>query len=279
MSLRKLPNIKAQKPPEVFSFEYSDEALQKWDADISAKDSGSGNVINILDGIGVDPWTGEGVSSNYIAAEIDRIGPRDIVVNLNSFGGDFFEGVAIYNMLRMHKHKITVNILSLAASAASIIAMSGDEILIGKSCDIMVHNAWSVVVGNRHDLRAAIDVVEPFDRAMAAVYADRSGQDEKTASEWMDNETWFTGEEAIKAGLADGYLPSDMKVKTQSKQPAQINAVRQLDSICAKAGIPRSKRRSLIGEVKSGMHDAARTATHDAGEIIAAIEELRQSIK
>ncbi|TKA83994.1 Clp protease ClpP, partial [Sulfitobacter sp. 15WGC] len=73
---------------------------------------------------------GDGVTSKRIAGALRSIGERDVRVDINSPGGDFFEGVAIYNMLREHKAKVTVNVLGLAASAASVIAMAGDEIKV-----------------------------------------------------------------------------------------------------------------------------------------------------
>ena len=86
MTLRKLPGIKAKKLPDVCSFEYSDEAFQKWDSGIAARAAGSDNVISILDVIGNDPWSDSGVTSRYIAQELARIGENDVVVNLNSPG-------------------------------------------------------------------------------------------------------------------------------------------------------------------------------------------------
>ena len=88
---------------------------------------------------------------------------------------------------------VTVQVMGIAASAASVIAMAGDEILIPESGFLMIHDAWALAIGNRHDMRAAADLLEPFDGAMASVYAARSGQDKETVAQWMDDETWFNG--------------------------------------------------------------------------------------
>lgn len=87
---------------------------------------------------------GEGVTAKRISAALRAIGEQDIVVNLNSPGGDMFEGLAIYNLLRAHSGKVTVNILGIAASAASIIAMAGDEIKMGRGAFLMIHNCWAM---------------------------------------------------------------------------------------------------------------------------------------
>lgn len=277
MSLRNLPEIQAGRLPSVCAFEADAEALERWNAGVSAKDSDE-NTISILDVIGEDYWTGGGVTSKRIGAALRSIGAQEVVVEINSPGGDFFEGVAIYNMLRAHPHKVTVRILGLAASAASVIAMAGDEIQIGKAGFLMVHNAWVVALGNRHDLRDAAETMEPFDAAMAGLYADRSGAKKAKASEWMDSETWFNGELAVEVGLADGFLPADAVTEDKTKAEAAkgVNATRRLDAQLAKTGMPRSERRALLADAKGGMRDAAPAVTLDAGEIAALTKGLFQ---
>jgi ATP-dependent protease ClpP protease subunit len=280
MSLRKLPEIKAERLPTICAFEPDADAIERWNAGIMAAQSPD-NTISILDVIGEDFWTGGGVTSKRVAAALRAIGDQDVFVDLNSPGGDFFEGVAIYNALRAHPKKVTVRILGLAASAASVIAMAGDEIQIGKAGFLMVHNAWVVAIGNRHDLAAAAKTMEPFDDAMATVYADRSGAKKSKAAEWMDNETWFNGEQAVKEGLADSFLPADQVAEDKTKAEANkaVNATRRIDAHLAKSGIPRSERRALLSEVKGGTHDAAAAVTHDADDLKAAIEQLRSTIR
>lgn len=267
MSLRNLPEIKAERLPTICAFEPDADALERWNAGIMAEQS-TENTISILDVIGEDFWTGGGVTSKRVAAALRAIGDQDVFVDLNSPGGDFFEGVAIYNALRAHPKKVTVRILGLAASAASVIAMAGDEIQIGKAGFLMVHNAWVIAIGNRHDLYEAAQTMEPFDDAMATVYADRAGVKKAKAAEWMDNETWFNGEQAVAEGLADDFLPADQvkEDKTKAQAAKAVNATRRVDALLAKSGIPRNERRSLIGEVKGGKPGAAASATHDAGD-------------
>ncbi|PZX19811.1 ClpP protease-like protein [Palleronia aestuarii] len=279
MSLRDLPEIRAERLPTVCAFEPDADAVERWNAAIKAE-ADDDQSISILEVIGEDFWTGGGVTSKRISAALRAIGDRDVIVNLNSPGGDFFEGVAIYNALRAHPRKVTVRILGLAASAASVIAMAGDDIQIGKAGFLMVHNAWVVAIGNRHDLAEAAATMEPFDDAMATVYSDRAGATKVQAAEWMDNETWFNGEQAVAAGLADGYLPADAvhEDKTKAESLRGVNATRRVDAQLAKTGMPRSERRALLAEAKGGMRDAVPTVTHDADEIAALIQGLRSTI-
>lgn len=279
MTIRNLPDIKAGRLPDTFAFETDAGALERWNGAIRAEQVPE-NTISILDVIGEDPWSDGGVTSKRIAAALRQIGDQEVFVDINSPGGDFFEGVTIYNMLRAHKQKVTVRVLGLAASAASVIAMAGDRIEIGKAGFLMIHNAWVVAIGNRHDMRAAADTLEPFDDAMATVYAERAGADKKQAARWMDDETWFNGEQAVDAGLADDFLTVDTVTDSAAAQAAgPINATRRIDTMLARAGLPRSERRSLLGEVKGGTHDAAADATQDAGDWMAAARQLTEIMR
>nr|WP_278520629.1 head maturation protease, ClpP-related [Brucella anthropi] len=281
MSLKQLPEITAYRLPTVCAFELDEDAVGRWNNGVQAAQTAE-NTITILDVIGEDYWSGGGVTSKRVAAALRAIGNSEIFVDINSPGGDFFEGVAIYNLLRAHPAKVTVRVLGMAASAASVIAMAGDDILIGKAGFLMVHNAWVVAMGNRHDLAEAAKTMEPFDDAMATLYSERASVKKSKASEWMDAETWFNGEQAIDAGLADDYLPADQIKENQAKADASrsINAVRRVDALLAKTGIPRSERRALLTGVKDGTHDAADHVTHDAnGDILAAMARLSETIK
>jgi ATP-dependent Clp protease, protease subunit len=279
MTLRNLPDISAVRLPDAFAFEADSDALEKWNAGIHAQQAAE-NTITILDVIGEDYWSGGGVTSKRVASALRAIGDQEVFVDINSPGGDFFEGVAIYNLLRNHPHKVTVRILGIAASAASVIAMAGDVIEIGKAGFLMVHNAWVVAMGNRHDMRSAADTLEPFDDAMATVYSDRSCASKVAAAKWMDDETWFNGEQAVENGLADAFLAGDYtsEDKAKASDHSSINATKRIDTLLARSGIPRSERRSLIGEMKGGTHNAAASVTHDADDWTAAARQLIETI-
>ena len=266
MSLKKLPKIKTEKFPQICAFEQHQEAIEKWNLDLKASES-EDNTISILDTIGED-WFGEGVTAKRISAALRSIGDKDVVVNINSGGGDFFEGVAIYNLLRSHPAKVTVRVLGLAASAASVIAMAGDEIQVAQNGFLMIHNSWVVAVGNRFDLIEAASTMEPFDQSMAELYADRAGVDPEVAAQWMADETWFSGQKAVDDGLADSLLPKDSVVQdVNSSTETEYNALRRLDNILAKSEMPRTERRLLLSKVKGATQDAGPTTTQDAGDI------------
>jgi len=270
MTLRSLPEIKAFDKLSTLAFEPDESALARWNPGVQAASGSDDTVISIYDVIGEDPWTGGGVTTKGIAGLLRRIGAQAVTVNLNSPGGDFFEGIGIYNLFREHPAKVTVKVMGLAASAASVIAMAGDEIQISEVGFMMVHNAWAIAIGNRHDFRVAADTLEPFDDAMAALYASRAGVEKEVASGWMDDETWFNGSQAVEAGLADGILAAAEIGEADRDQTKSLAAVRRVDVALAKQGLPRSERRTLLSEIKRGTPDAAAPATHDAGADLSA---------
>ena len=132
MSKRNLPKVEVASRPGVRS-DISAKALQRWSPEVrAAAEADSQATISVLDPIGADFW-GDGVTAKRISAALRYVGDVPVTVNINSPGGDYFEGLAIYNLLREHKGAVTVNILGIAASAASVIAMAGDEVRIARA--------------------------------------------------------------------------------------------------------------------------------------------------
>lgn len=241
MTKRQLPVAPAGRPCAGASCEVLPSALERWNGGIRAA-AGDDNSIYIFDVIGRDYWD-EGVTAKRIAGVLRSMNGEDVTVNINSPGGDMFEGLAIYNLLREYQGKVTVKVLGIAASAASIIAMAGDEIQIGRGAFLMIHNCWVVAMGNRHDFTELSAYLEPFDNAMADIYAARSGLDAETVQKLMDAESYIGGSDAVEKGLADGLLSADA-VSGGDDSPSA--ALRKLDALLAKANTPRSERRKLI---------------------------------
>jgi ATP-dependent Clp protease, protease subunit len=252
-----MPQARQFERPDGLQWDLKPQALDRWTPDLMAAADAEENSISMFDPIGVDFWTGEGVTAKRISAALRSIGAKkDVVVNLNSPGGDMFEGLALYNLLREHKGKVTIKVLGLAASAASVVAMAGDEILIARAGFLMIHNTWVFAMGNRNDLRDVADTLEPFDAVMTDIYAARTGLEPKAIQKMMDAETWINGTSAVDQGFADGLLPAD-EVKKDDKAKADKTAAYLLDMALSRAGMPRSERRALLTEYKSGMPCAA----------------------
>ncbi|VFT21653.1 phage portal protein [Klebsiella pneumoniae] len=175
MSKKQLPVAPAGRPCARVTCETLPSALDRWDGGIKAAATDD-NSISVFDVIGQDYW-GEGITAKRIAGALRAMNGADVTVNINSPGGDMFEGLAIYNLLREYEGRVTVKVLGIAASAASIIAMAGDDIQIGRGAFLMIHNCWVYAMGNRLDFAELALSLEPFDTAMADIYAARSGLD------------------------------------------------------------------------------------------------------
>lgn len=256
MTIKTLPGAPEGRPCAGVSSQVQPRALDRWNAGVRAvADSESDRSISVYDVIGYDYWTSDGVTAKRIAGALRSMGAGPVTVNVNSPGGDMFEGLAIYNLLREHDGEVTVKVLGLAASAASIIVMAGDKVQIARAGFLMIHNAWVMAIGNRHDLIEVADTLKPFDEAMAGIYAARTGQERKAMAKLMDAETWIGGEAAIEGGFADELLPSDQVEKGSGK--ASASAVRRIEAGLRASGMPKSEAMRLISEFKSSAGDPA----------------------
>ncbi|HDC4590105.1 head maturation protease, ClpP-related [Enterobacter cloacae] len=254
MTKKQLPAAPAGRPCARVTCETLPSALDRWDGGIKAAATDD-NSISVFDVIGQDYW-GEGVTAKRIAGALRAMNGADVTVNINSPGGDMFEGLAIYNLLREYEGHVTVKVLGIAASAASIIAMAGDDIQIGRGAFLMIHNCWVYAMGNRHDFAELAQSLEPFDTAMADIYAARSGLDMAAVQKLMDAESYIGGSDAVAKGLADSLLSADA-VSDGDESPAA--ALRKLDALLAKTNTPRSERRKLIKALSGGMPGAVTT--------------------
>ncbi|EOJ2862308.1 head maturation protease, ClpP-related [Klebsiella pneumoniae] len=241
MTIRQLPVAPAGRPCAGVTSEPLPSALERWNGGIRAA-TDNDNAISIFDVVGRDYWD-EGVTAKRISGALRSMNGADVTVNINSPGGDMFEGLAIYNLLREYEGHVTVKVLGIAASAASIIAMAGDDIQIGRGAFLMIHNCWLYAMGNRHDFAELAQSLEPFDTAMADIYAARSGLDIAAVQKLMDAESYIGGSDAVAKGLADSLLSADA-VSDGDESPAA--ALRKLDALLAKTNTPRSERRKLI---------------------------------
>lgn len=269
-------DVHAFTKPSVFD-QWSDSAAGVRPKAIAAGD----NVITMFDVIGEDFWTGGGITAKRVASQLRAIGDRPVEIQINSAGGDMFEGIAIYNVLREHPQEITVKVMGMAASAASIIAMAGDRIEIGAASFLMIHNCWVMAIGNRHDMAETAEWLEPFDRAMADLYAARTAQKAEDVVRWMDAETFMSGSQAIERGFAHALLPADTIVtdETAKAQDREVNDLRAMELQLVSAGLSRSDARARISKIKGTPGAATEDATPGAGDDYSGLSALLATIK
>lgn len=149
----------------------------------------------------IDSWFG--VSAEALVQDLAKLDVEQLNVYINSPGGSVFDGLAILNALRRHPANVTVTVDGLAASAASFIAMGGDEVVMGRNSELMIHDASGICIGNSSDMQTMADDLARISDNIASIYAERAGGDVKAWRDVMLAETWFTAQEAVDAGLAD----------------------------------------------------------------------------
>jgi ATP-dependent Clp protease protease subunit len=130
----------------------------------------------------------------------------DITVWINSNGGEVFAASVIYTALKNYSGKITVKIDGTAISAASVIAMAGDEVLMSPTSILMIHNPWTFAEGEAKDMQKAIDLLSEVKESILNAYTKKTKLSKKEISNLMDQETWMSADKAIELGFADGKL-------------------------------------------------------------------------
>lgn len=172
-----------------------------------ATEDGEEAIIDIYDVIGT--WE---TNARTFRAALQSINASTLTIRINSPGGSVFDGFAMYNDLRDYARRknatIRTEIVGVAASIASVLAMAGDEIAIVENGFLMIHNAWSAVVGNARDLRKTADTLDALDRQITATYARRTGETPKAIADMMGAETWIDSEKAIELNFATEIIDS-----------------------------------------------------------------------
>ena len=159
----------------------------------------------IYDDIGKDGWFFEAFGVKELDRELKKDNMKNVTslsVRINSGGGSVFEGYAIYNRLKQHSAKVTVYVDGIAASIASIIAMAGDEIVMGEASGIMIHKPWAPIAGNSAEMANMIELLDGLEEQMINVYKRKTGRDSTEIRQMLADETWMFGQDAVDAGFA-----------------------------------------------------------------------------
>jgi len=198
------------------------------------------------------------VSADQIAKAIQGKPEQPLTIKINSVGGDVFEGFALYNAIRYHKGHTTAIVEGLAASAASLFAMGADVVTMRRASMMMIHNPWMMTAGDSKDLRSAADTLDKIKSIMVERYQDKTGQDEESLRQLLDEETWLTPEEAVELGFADKIDDEDASIETVQnsiinqfkamfKSKSQVLSSLTVDEIKSLAGtLPVAEQFALI---------------------------------
>jgi ATP-dependent Clp protease, protease subunit len=145
-----------------------------------------------------------GKTASGLLNELTDLGDlQRIDLRINSPGGDVFEALAIHNALARHPARVVIHIDALCASAATVVALAGDEIRMADNALFMIHDVWTALSGNAEQLQQAADRINTLSEQIAALYARKTGADPELIRQWMQTETWLTADQALQAGFID----------------------------------------------------------------------------
>ena len=182
-----------------------DKKFWKW---MNLAEGDSVRVLELYGTIAEESWFDDDITPKMFHDELFS-GTGDIVIWINSPGGDCIAASQIYSMLMDYKGKVTIKIDGIAASAASVIAMAGTEVLMAPTALMMIHNPATVAFGDHKDMQKAIEMLSEVKESIINAYEIKTGQSRAKLSHLMDSETWMNANKAIEMGFADGLLEDE----------------------------------------------------------------------
>lgn len=271
-----------------------------FDAVTTPAPSGDGSVATIRMYGPIDSYGGYwGISTKDVGQVLDALpkSVEQIVLRINSPGGEVFEGVSILNMLRAHKATVTAVVDGLAASAASVIAAGCDDVVMSPGTQMMIHSPSTIVWGNAVEMRKTADILDGVEGSIVEVYEGKAG--EKDWAQLLADETWLTAKEAVTLGLADriAVIPDAGEAATVGEDEvvvaipdpdvedsAAARVVRIAASVAAAAhrppdstepGEPNPKGVAMSDAIKAGLRERLGVTDADAADetLLAALDE------
>lgn len=159
--------------------------------------------INVFGSIGKCWYDEDAMSAADFAKQLKEADGEDVTIHINSGGGNVFDANTMAETLRAYKGRTTASIEGLAASAASYFALTADEVVIGPSALFMIHNPYTYASGEAKDMRKTADMLDKLRDTISDQYVRKTGMERDEVEALMDEETWFTAEEALERGFAD----------------------------------------------------------------------------
>lgn len=206
------------------------------------------------------------IDASLVSDSLDSV-TDDIVIRLNSNGGDVFQGIEIYNYLKNHQSHITVEVTGTAASAATFIVAGANEAIMNTGTSFMVHEASSFAWGNKAELKKVLNALETIDDSIISIYVEKTGQSKDQLTTWMEEEKWFTAEEAVKYGFANKVKEKPKATEDHTDIAALINqtVAQAMEQFSAQATVMQNtvetpkepknktpKQKSLLNKLRKG---------------------------
>jgi len=209
-------------------------------------------------------WIGwEATSPRKVEQELSDIDEGDVIVDINSGGGSVFAGSEIYTLLKSSEKNVTVNIVGIAASAASVIAMAGKTVRMSPTAQMMIHNATIATHGDYREMDHTSEFLKNVNQSILNAYKIKSGMSDEDLKKMMDDETWFTAQQALEHKLIDevmfeeqiqavatndGLLPLDVltEIKNKIMKDKELTENDRSDFLWAKAKLNLLKLKGVV---------------------------------
>lgn len=169
--------------------------------------------------VGESWWDDSGITAKKVIAALDEIETDTVNVHINTYGGDVFEGISIFNVLRASEKNIVTIVDGIAASAGSLIFLAGDQKKMPDNTQLMIHNPWTYASGNANDLEKVVDMLRTTESAMTKTYMESFVGTEEEIKELLDSEKFMTADEAKTFGFVDEIItkePEDASANAQA---------------------------------------------------------------
>ena len=204
----------------------------------------------VLNGeISDETWYGDEVTPALFRKELDA-GTGDITVWINSPGGDVFAAARIYNMLMEYKGDVRVKVDALAASAASVIAMAGTEVLMSPVGMMMIHNPMTIAIGDSKEMQRAGEMLDEVKESIMNAYEIKTGMSRARISRLMDAESWFNARKAVELGFADGVLCGDDTVRGTEPEGVMFSRMAVTNSLLSKLVPKETEKRVPVEQLE-----------------------------
>lgn len=254
-----LPESAAKRSPQIRNAD-NGRIVRPLKCQIRSADNGV-TVVSVYDDVGASPWSDGGLTAKAFAEQLSGIrGP--LQVRINSGGGDCFEGISIANTIKAHKGRVTTVVDGIAASIASVIAQAGQERVVQAGGMLMIHDAFGACVGAEDEMAKMAQTLGQVSDNIAAIYASRAGGTQESWRDSMRQETWYTAEQAVAAGLADrvgggeARLPAGFDLAAYTAVPGRIAAaLRKMPQAKAPAGGEDRVTSAQLAEIRAALRE------------------------
>lgn len=225
-----------------------------------------------------------GLTAEQLVKDINDLDSKVINIRFNSPGGSVFDGTAVFNAIKQHKARTISHIDGLAASIASVIALASDEVRMSENAFLMIHDPWSIVIGNAETMREEADLLDKVGGTIAKTYTDKTGKDKDEILEMMNAETWMTAEEALEMGFIDAIDQAKDEEKAKAtifdlsvfaNVPDQLKGdkpkptARDLERVLRDAGLSSKEAKGVLA---SGYKDDQRDVDESESEVVNEIQ-------